>query len=401
MRLPLLATVVASAVYALTFQASPWADAVPLPDGYVSNADTRVEHAYDEATFYTGTTRAVKRGSYTSGYLTRVPEGFHEPSDVAWKKWAPVLTAKGWTLKGHDADDYTLQRIDGGAEQWLTVNLGEFQDPKLTLVRSGASPRAHALTAPPATAQTTAEAAEWTFLTAVSGSTLENTATVDEPLDVTSGAEQEPHLVGRGYQIKQYTPPKSFSKLEAELTYSAALAKAGWAVLPRGTGVAEGEGVVRAHYAVGTRDLWAVIGRAADDSNTGFTISVADIGADDWTRALATDCRLPLYGVTFDFDKATLRPESTPLLQKAANALAANASVAVEVQGHTDDVGNDAYNLRLSGQRAETVRAWLAQHGIAATRLTAKGYGKAQPVVDNSSDVNRARNRRVELRCAR
>ncbi|MFN7978549.1 MAG: OmpA family protein [Vicinamibacterales bacterium] len=378
---------------------APWADGVPLPEGYQSNADTLITHAYDEASFYIGTSRTAKRGAYTSGYLTRVPEGFHEPSDAAWKKWEPVLKAQGWTLKGHDGDSYTLQRVDGGAEVWLDVGLAEFQDPKLTMVRTGAAPRTHVLAAPPATPQPVADTAEWPFLTAMAGSTLENVATVDEPMDVTSGSEKEPHLVGRRYQVRQYTPPKSLSKLETELVYTAALTKAGWTVLPRVTGVAEGEGVVRAHYATGTRDLWVVIGRAADDSNTGFGISLADVGADDWTAALAKDCRLPLYGVTFDFDKATLRAESAPLLQKAANALTANASVAVEVQGHTDDVGDDAYNVRLSGQRAETVRSWLAQHGIAATRLTAKGYGKTQPVVENSSDANRARNRRVELRC--
>lgn len=399
MRVTLVLSVIASAALSFTRLAEPWADGVPLPDGYQSNDSTRISHAYDEATFYVGTALTPKRGAYASGYLTRVPEGFHEPSDAAWKKWSPVLTAKGWMLKGHDADDYTLQRIDGGAEQWLAVNLAEFQDPKLTMVRLGATPRAHALQAPSPMAQVAADTAEWPFLTAVVGSTLENTATVDEPLDVTSGTEREPHLVGRRYQSKQYTPPSSLSKLETELVYTTALSKAGWTVLPRVAGGAEGEGVVRAHYAAGGRDLWAVIGRAADDSNTGFTISVADVGADDWAKALAADCRLPLYGVTFDFDKATLRPESTPLLQKAANALATNAAVNIEVQGHTDDVGDDAYNVRLSGQRAETVRAWLTQHGIAAPRLAAKGYGKAQPMVENSSDANRARNRRVELRC--
>ena len=123
------------------------------------------------------------------------------------------------------------------------------------------------------------------------------------------------------------------------------------------------------------------------------------MGAEDWANALKAHCRLPLYGVTFDTDKATLKAESTSTLEKAAAALAGNATLSVEGQGHTDDVGEDAHNLRLSGQRAEAVRLWPTQHGVGGARLTARGYGKNQPVVENSSDANRARNRRVELSC--
>jgi outer membrane protein OmpA-like peptidoglycan-associated protein len=208
-------------------------------------------------------------------------------------------------------------------------------------------------------------------------------------------------LVGNGYVLKQYTPPSSLSKLEFELAYSDALKRAGWTVLPRPTGTPEGEGTIRAHYAVKPRDIWVMLGRANDDSNTGMSIAVADLGVEDWSKQLAGSCRLPLYGVTFDFNQSTLKPESDAILQHAAEALTANSALAIEVQGHTDDVGDDAYNVKLSGQRAETVRTWLGAHGIAAQRLTAKGYGKTQPVVENSSDANRARNRRVELKCAK
>jgi len=72
-------------------------------------------------------------------------------------------------------------------------------------------------------------------------------------------------------------------------------------------------------------------------------------------------------------------------------------SLQVEVQGHTDDVGTDAYNQTLSGSQAAAVVAWLTQHGIAAKRLTSKGYGKAKPVADNASDQGRAMNHRIEI----
>ena len=67
------------------------------------------------------------------------------------------------------------------------------------------------------------------------------------------------------------------------------------------------------------------------------------------------------------------------------------------VEGHTDNVGGGDYNQKLSDARAASVRNWLVPHGIEAARLTSKGYGKSSPVADNSSDLGRARNRRVEL----
>ena len=77
----------------------------------------------------------------------------------------------------------------------------------------------------------------------------------------------------------------------------------------------------------------------------------------------------------------------------------ASPSQLLEVQGHTDAVGNDGYNLTLSLARAQAVQAWLVGNGIASTQLSAQGYGKTRPVADNDSDEGRARNRRVELAC--
>jgi OOP family OmpA-OmpF porin len=70
--------------------------------------------------------------------------------------------------------------------------------------------------------------------------------------------------------------------------------------------------------------------------------------------------------------------------------------VKLEVQGHTDNAGNDPYNQTLS-ESAKAVVTWLTQHGVAADRLTARGYGKTKPVADNGSDEGRAKNRRVEI----
>lgn len=106
---------------------------------------------------------------------------------------------------------------------------------------------------------------------------------------------------------------------------------------------------------------------------------------------------LVLTGVTFDNDQATLRPDAIAILDRAALTLQQWGNVKVEVAGHTDSWSDDAHNLSLSQRRAETVRAYLIDKGIAADRLTAKGYGEANPVADNDTAEGRFKNRRVEL----
>jgi outer membrane protein OmpA-like peptidoglycan-associated protein len=104
-----------------------------------------------------------------------------------------------------------------------------------------------------------------------------------------------------------------------------------------------------------------------------------------------------LEGVEFDYDKATLRPEAAAILDKAADALQHWSSANIEVAGHTDNKGSDDYNMKLSEQRAEAVRNYLISKGVAAERLSAKGYGETKPVADNNTEEGRFKNRRVEL----
>jgi outer membrane protein OmpA-like peptidoglycan-associated protein len=111
-------------------------------------------------------------------------------------------------------------------------------------------------------------------------------------------------------------------------------------------------------------------------------------------------CTLQVYGVNFDFDKAVLRPESTPVLDQLLGLFTADARYAAEIGGHTDNVGGAAYNLKLSDARASAVKAWLVGHGVAPTRVTARGFGDTKPLVPNTSDDSRAKNRRVELKRA-
>ena len=115
------------------------------------------------------------------------------------------------------------------------------------------------------------------------------------------------------------------------------------------------------------------------------------------TPAPAPPQKLVLEGVNFDFDKATLRQEDIAAINRDVTSLDTWGNANIEVAGHTDSRGSDAYNMKLSQQRAEAVRNYLVSKGIAADRLSAKGYGESQPVAGNATDEDRFKNRRVEL----
>jgi len=106
--------------------------------------------------------------------------------------------------------------------------------------------------------------------------------------------------------------------------------------------------------------------------------------------------------VLFDFDKATLRPEAGPELEKVLAVLQSYPAAKVLIEGHTDGKGTDQYNQPLSERRAESVRRWLVDHG-AATPMTIHGWGKTRPIAPNTKPngaddpEGRQKNRRVEI----
>ncbi|MCL6621661.1 MAG: OmpA family protein [Syntrophobacterales bacterium] len=122
---------------------------------------------------------------------------------------------------------------------------------------------------------------------------------------------------------------------------------------------------------------------------------VLTFGAAQIRSELETKGEVTLHGVHFDFNQATLRPESGKVLVEAARVLQALPEMRVEIQGHTCDIGGRAYNLKLSQARAETVKNFLVQQGIAPDRLVPRGYGMDQPVASNDTEEGRAQNRRV------
>lgn len=107
---------------------------------------------------------------------------------------------------------------------------------------------------------------------------------------------------------------------------------------------------------------------------------------------------ISLPGVEFALNSAHLLPVSQTTLDGAVQTLKNNPGINAEVAGYTDSTGKAAYNVTLSQRRAEAVMKYLVDHGIDASRLTAKGYGEADPIASNQTADGRAQNRRVELR---
>ncbi|MGE3876504.1 MAG: OmpA family protein [Parvibaculaceae bacterium] len=114
-------------------------------------------------------------------------------------------------------------------------------------------------------------------------------------------------------------------------------------------------------------------------------------------QALAARKAYTTYGIHFDFDKASIRNDSVPLLKQIAIALRNNPLWTLSITGHTDSIGDNSYNMKLSRARADSVKARLVQLGVDPSRLSTAGAGASQPVATNKTLQGRALNRRVVL----
>lgn len=165
--------------------------------------------------------------------------------------------------------------------------------------------------------------------------------------------------------------------------------------------LARGDGVHVGLLAVETGSSTAVIPHVAvtvveADEMESDRIGVVEASAME--AAFAQDGHIAIYGIQFDFDSATLRPESDAQIAELARLLEEHAGLDVVIVGHTDSIGEFDYNLGLSRQRAQAVvDALVSRHGIATNRLTPAGAGMVAPVATNRSEEGRARNRRVEI----
>jgi len=136
----------------------------------------------------------------------------------------------------------------------------------------------------------------------------------------------------------------------------------------------------------------------SENFNIDSTSEYKEIYKDIFLKKIKVGSIVVLNNIFFDFAKATLRPESTNELDRIVKLLSENPKIIVEISGHTDNVGSDLYNKKLSGDRAKSVVDYLISKGIAASRLTYKGYGFDQPIATNDTEIGRQMNRRTEFK---
>ena len=185
--------------------------------------------------------------------------------------------------------------------------------------------------------------------------------------------------------------------------YRNALVAKGGAVLFQN--VDNGGGTMAAKVTLNGRPVWVQV--EVHNNGESYTLHVLEeaamtqqleMSADVMAAELAKSGRITLRSIQFDTGKATLKPESAGILDQVVTLLKNDEALNLEVQGHTDNVGAAAANLKLSQDRAAAVKDHLvAKGGIAANRLTTAGFGDTKPVGPNTTDEGRAQNRRVEL----
>lgn len=109
--------------------------------------------------------------------------------------------------------------------------------------------------------------------------------------------------------------------------------------------------------------------------------------------------RMP-SGITFAYDRADVQPQFQPTLNDVASVLAQYPKTYIDVLGHTDSDGTDAYNQTLSERRAQAVASYLVSRGVQSARIATRGYGETQPIASNATEEGKASNRRVEIKIA-
>ena len=141
----------------------------------------------------------------------------------------------------------------------------------------------------------------------------------------------------------------------------------------------------------------AAIGQYQDRQERALRQRTANTGIEVQRQGDNITLNLP-DGITFDFGKSALKPQFYTALNGVASTLREYNQTMVEVVGHTDSVGSDAVNQRLSEERAGAVAQYLTAQGVQRERMETMGAGKRYPIADNNTDAGRAQNRRVEIR---
>ncbi len=381
---------------------------VKFPPQVVINPDQALDEKTQESAEFTldaSGNKLSRSGHYYARWLTWKPlagepaVGFYNGSEARISTAVgKALVGSGWTrVYQNEAQDQATFRIDrDGQAVYATLSMDAPQGyVRFEMVEPAAAPTDPVFRSPAAVAEKFGDDADFPWLPPPPGATRTWAGHNDDTLDVSPPGAAEPMLVGSRVLGRNYSGPKTLAAGTFFGQYQRALAKAGWTIVHPKNGSEAADGRLIARYHRDGRELWA---KLTYEYGAQLSFQVVDIGGGELDARLAKDCHVPLYGVLFDFNQASLKPESDSVLGAALALLKGKPALKIEVQGHTDNVGGDDYNQKLSEARATTVESWLVAHGIAAARLSHKGYGRNQPIADNGSDAGRARNRRVELK---
>ena len=317
-----------------------------------------------------------------------------ETQDAIWALVKPAYLANGWTSV-HEWTSGGIMMLahyqKDGVEAWAVVEPRGPERTTVDMVEMAPMPFKFALTAPSATPEMVkAESGDIPWLGPLPGTKFRSSALDTDPFYIPIKGTSDRELVAPSSIIKTYYLPKDgLSSPFFHVSYHDALTAAGWTIVDE-----YADTFIWAHFTKNGRNIWAAI-----DKGEYLSIRVADAGGAtmDLGKNLAANCHVAIYGVLFDFNKSTLQAASDPVLQQILDLLKKTPALKLEIQGHTDNVGNESYNQTLSEARAKAVVTWLTGHGVAAARLTSKGYGKTRPIADNATDAGRAKNRRVEI----
>lgn len=217
--------------------------------------------------------------------------------------------------------------------------------------------------------------------------------------------EPEKHVEGKfwhiSYRIKE--GQRHFGPVQIARNYTDLAVKRGGRRLSENLDPSGGRSV--AQLPIAGKNIWIEV--SISDRGEYYELSVieeasmeqkVEFTAAELARLLDEKGSVALHNILFDTGRATLKPESSAALAAVIDLLKSDAALRLEIQGHTDNVGAPAANLKLSQDRAATVKAYLVQHAsVTGDRLTTSGFGDTKPVADNKTEEGRAQNRRVEL----
>jgi len=139
------------------------------------------------------------------------------------------------------------------------------------------------------------------------------------------------------------------------------------------------------------------VGYYMDRQEAELRRQTAGTGVDVYRNGDELVLRMP-SGITFQVDHSDIQPQFQSTLNQVAQTLASYNQTYIDVLGHTDATGSDAYNQALSERRAQSVANYLSARGVAAARIGIRGYGESQPIASNDTGAGRAENRRVEIK---